>query len=122
MHPATVERTRRRFVEGRATRALHEKPRPGGRPKLDPKQEAFLVALACSEAPSGRGYWIMQLLADRLVALRVVETISDETVRWALKKRIEAVGMQAVVHRVGRSRHCLAHGGRARPLCRALHR
>ena len=66
--------------------ALHERPRPGGRPKLDAKQEAFLVALACSNAPSGRGHWTMQLLADRLVALGVVETISDETVRRTLKK------------------------------------
>lgn len=55
IHPATVERTRRRFVEGRAARALHEKPRPGGQPKLDRKQEAFLMALACSTAPTGRG-------------------------------------------------------------------
>jgi transposase len=86
VHPATVERTRRRFVEGRAVRALHDKPRPGGRPKLDPKQEAFLVALACSDAPSGRRHWTMQLLADRLVQLGVVEAISDETVRRALKK------------------------------------
>ena len=82
---STVERTRRRFVEGRAARALHEQPRPGGRPKLDPKQEAFLIALACSSAPLGRRYWTMQLLADRLVELGVVETISDETVRRALK-------------------------------------
>jgi transposase len=86
VHPATVERTRRRFVEGRAARALHEKPRPGGRPKLAPKQEAFLVALACSDAPSGRGHWTMQLLADHLVELGVVDAISDETVRRALKK------------------------------------
>jgi transposase len=86
VHPATVERTRRRFVEGRAARALHEKPRPGGRPKLAPKQEAFLVALACSNAPSGRGHWTLQLLADHLVELGVVDTISDETVRRALKK------------------------------------
>jgi transposase len=86
VHPATVERTRRRFVEGRAARVLHEKPRPGGRPKLAPKQEAFLVALACSDAPSGRAHWTLQLLADRLVELGVVETISDETVRRALKK------------------------------------
>ncbi|PVE20569.1 IS630 family transposase [Microvirga sp. KLBC 81] len=86
VHPATVERTRRRFVEGRAARAIHEKPRPGGHPKLDPKQEAFLVALACSKAPSGRRHWTLQLLADRLVELGVVETISDETVRRAIKK------------------------------------
>jgi hypothetical protein len=83
VHPVTVERTRRRFVEGRAARALHEKPRPGGRPKLDRKQEAFLVALACSNAPPGRGHWTLQLLAARLVELGMVETISDETVRRA---------------------------------------
>jgi len=86
VHPATVERTRHRFAEGRAARALHEKPRPGGRPKLGRKQEAFLVALACSHAPTGRGHWTLQLLADRLVELGVVETISDETVRRTLKK------------------------------------
>ncbi len=51
VHPATVERTRRRLVEGNLERALTEKPRPGGRAKLDGRQEAFLIALACSQAP-----------------------------------------------------------------------
>ena len=91
--------------------ALNEQPRPGGRPKLDGKQEAMLVALACSQAPEGR--WTLQLLADRLVELDVVDTISDETVRRTLKKRAETVAEEALVHR-----HCgrgfrLAHGGRA---------
>jgi transposase len=86
VHPATVERTRRRFVDGRIAGALSEKPRPGGRPKLDGKQEAFLVALACSTPPTGRGHWTMQLLADRLVELGLVAAISDETVRRTLKK------------------------------------
>lgn len=86
VHPATVERTRRRFVEGGVERALSERPRPGGRPKLDGKQEAHLIALACSRAPEGRAQWTMQLLADRLVELRVVDAISDETVRRTLKK------------------------------------
>jgi transposase len=81
VHPATVERTRRRFVEGRLARALTEKPRPGGRAKLDGRQEAFLIALACSQAPEGRSRWTLQLLADRLVELAVVDSISDETVR-----------------------------------------
>src|SRR5918997_1127948 len=81
VHPATVERTRRRFVEGGAERALNEQSRPGGRPKLDGKQEAMLVALACSQAPEGRSRWTLQLLADRLVELAVVDSISDETVR-----------------------------------------
>jgi transposase len=86
VHPATVERTRRRFVEGGVERALSERPRPGGRPKLDGKQEAHLIALACSRAPEGRAQWTMQLLADRLVELRVVDAISDEAVRRTLKK------------------------------------
>ena len=86
VHPATVERTRRRFVEGGLEPALTEAPRPGGRPKLDGKQEAFLVALACSTPPEGRARWTMQLLADRLVELALVDAISDETVRRTLKK------------------------------------
>ena len=86
VHRATVERTRRRFVEGGVERALSDRPRPGGRPKLDGKGEAHLVALACSAPPAGRARWTMQLLADRLVELALVEAISDETVRRTLKK------------------------------------
>jgi transposase len=86
VHAATVERTRRRFVEGGVERALRDQPRPGGRPKLDGKREAHLVALACSRAPEGRAQWTMQLPADRLVELGVVDAISDETVRRTLKK------------------------------------
>lgn len=83
----TVERTRRKWSEGGLATALHDKPRPGRRPKVDGKQEAFLVALACSDAPEGRDEWSMQLLADKLVQLGVVEQpISDETVRLRLKK------------------------------------
>jgi transposase len=84
-HPATVERTRRRCVEGGPEAALVDKPRPGGRPKLDGK-EARLVALACSAPPEGRARWTMQLLADRPVELALVEAISDETVRRTLKE------------------------------------
>ena len=86
VHPATAERARRRFVEGGVERALSDKPRPGGRPKLDGKQEAHLVALACSAPPEGRARWTMRLLADRLVELALVDAISDETVRRTLKK------------------------------------
>jgi transposase len=83
---ATVERTRQRFVEEGLKAALVEKPRPGGERKLDGKQEAFLVALACSAPPEGRAKWSMQLLAERLVTLGLVETLSDETVRRRLKE------------------------------------
>ncbi len=83
---ATVERTRKRFVQQGATQALKEKPRPGAPRKLDGKQTAFLVALACSDPPSGHADWTMPLLAERMVTLEVIETISDETVRRTLKK------------------------------------
>jgi transposase len=82
----TVERVRKRFVEAGLEAALRERPRPGGQRKLDGKQEAFLIALACSTPPEGRTSWTMQLLAYKLVELRVVDAISDETVRRTLKK------------------------------------
>ena len=86
VHVNTVERIRKRLVEGGLDHALTEDYRPGGKSKLDGKGEAVLVALACSDPPTGRAQWTMQLLADRLVTLGVVERISDETVRKHLKK------------------------------------
>jgi transposase len=83
---ATVERTRKRFVEEGLDAALRERARPGGRRKLEGRPEAFLLALACSTPPDGRKHWTMQWLADKLVALKHVESISDETVRRTLKK------------------------------------
>jgi transposase len=82
----TVERTRKRFAEAGLEAALTDRPRPGGKRKLDGKQEAFLVALACTDTPDGQEHWTMQLLADRLVQLEVVDEISDETVRRVLKR------------------------------------
>ena len=84
--PATIHRTRQRFVEGGLDWALTERKRPGAKRKLGAKQEASLIALACSKPPAGRQEWTMQLLADQLVTLEVVGTISDETVRRTLKK------------------------------------
>ncbi len=85
---ATVERVRQRFVEQGLEASLGRKPqdRPSRERKLDGRAEARLIALACSEPPEGRQEWTMRLLADKLVELRVVDTISDETVRRALKK------------------------------------
>lgn len=82
----TVERTRQRFVLEGLPACLKEKPRRGSRPKLDAKGEAVLEMLAKSEPPEGRKRWTLQLLADRLVELQVVENISDETVRLLVKK------------------------------------
>ena len=83
---STVERVRKRFVEEGLEAALSERPRPGARRKLDGRQEAYLLALASSDPPEGKKHWSMQLLADRLVELEIVEEISDETVRRTLKK------------------------------------
>jgi transposase len=83
---STIERTRRRFVLEGLPASLHERPRPGARCKLDAKAEAVLETLAKSKPPDGRKRWTMQLLADRLVELKVVDSISDETVRLQLKK------------------------------------
>jgi transposase len=85
---ATVERIRKRFIEGGVEAALIERPRPGGKRKLDGKAEATLVAWACSTPPDDRKQWSMQLLADKLVELKLVASISDETVRRTLKKTI----------------------------------
>ena len=85
---ATVERVRQRFVELGLDAALDRKQRerPPREIKLDGRAEARLIALACSAPPEGRACWTMQLLADRLVELKVVGSVSDETVRLALKK------------------------------------
>ncbi len=85
---ATVERVRRRFVEDGLELALspYRTPRREYRTKLDGEQEAKLIATACGAAPDGRTRWTLRLLADRLVELNVVDSISHETVRQALKK------------------------------------
>ncbi len=85
---STVERTRKRLVEGGLDKALNEDPRPGQRVKLAGNAEAHLIALACSDAPGGRDHWPLRLLADKLVELGVVESVSHETVRRTMKKMI----------------------------------
>lgn len=84
----TIERLRERFVEQGLEAALGRKKqdRPSREPVLDGKAEARLIALACSAPPQGRARWTLRLLADRLVELEIVDTISTETVRRTLKK------------------------------------
>ena len=87
-HRNTVANVRQRFVEDGLQEALERKKRetPPIPRLLDGRGEARLIAVACSEPPKGRAKWTMQLLADKLVVLGVVEGISDETVRRTLKK------------------------------------
>ena len=82
---ATVERTRKRFVE-EGLGCLNERPRRGQAPKLSGKQEAHLIAIACSTPPEGRARWTLRLLADKVVELKFVDSIARETVRQVLKK------------------------------------
>jgi len=86
VHPTTVANVRQRFVEEGWDAALHRRRTRTSRWKLDGKQEAHLVALACSEPPGGQARWSLRLLADKLVELQVVESISYEAVHQALKK------------------------------------
>ena len=81
---STVYRTKRRFVEGNLERALSEEPRPGAERKLTGKEEALLVATACSSPPAGRARWTLDLLADAMVKLTEHESLSRETVRRRL--------------------------------------
>ena len=87
-HGGTVENVRRRLVLEGLAAALERKKQaqPSHPPKLDGKGEARLIALACSQPPEGRDRWTLKLLAERLVALEVVDSISDQTVRRTLKK------------------------------------
>ena len=87
VHPATVARVRRRFVEEGLDAALERKAPDRVYPRaLDGKAEARLVALACGEPPAGRERWTLRLLAGELVRLEVVEAVSHETVRRTLRQ------------------------------------
>ena len=93
----TISRVRRRFVERGFEACLQRKPqeKPSRERKLDGAAEAKLIALACSDPPDGQAAWTMKLLADRLVELEVVDAISDETVRRAMKKTSSSRGSRS---------------------------
>ena len=88
----TVSNIKRRYFEGGLQRALYDLPRPGARPIIDGSTEAHLIALACSDPPEGRERWTLRLLADRLVELELVESISYVTVGSTLKKMNLSLG------------------------------
>jgi transposase len=82
----TVTTVRRRYCQEGLEGALKERPRSGQPKKMGDRQEAMLTTIACSTAPEGHSRWTLRLLADRMVELGQVESLSHETVRRTLKK------------------------------------
>jgi transposase len=107
----TISAICRRFVLEGIDAALYERPRPGQVPKITGEVEAQLVLLACSEPPQGQARWTMQLLADKLVELQLVESISDSAVCERLKKPDQAVEGCALLHRQALRPVCSQNGG-----------
>ena len=83
----TVSNVKKRYLSGGLEQGLYERPRPGAAPKITVEVEAHLIALVCSDPPGGQARWTLRLLADKLVELELVETISHVAVGDALKKR-----------------------------------
>ena len=81
-----VYRTRKRYCQEGLDSALNEKPRSGAPPKIDGTIESQVTLLACSDPPEGRSTWTLQLLADRLVELKMIDSISSMSVHRILKK------------------------------------
>ena len=102
---STIHRVRQRFVEHGLDESLNPR-KPTGRQyrKLDGAQEARLIAQACSPAPEGRSRWTLQLLADQMVELKLVDSLSGECVRTTLKKRTEAMAQGAMGAAAGTGR------------------
>ena len=88
----TVSNIKRRYLAGGLEQGLYDRPRPGAKPKINGEVEAHLIALVCSNPPEGRERWTLRLLADKLVELELVETISHVAVGDALKKTNSSLG------------------------------
>ena len=116
----TVFRIKRRFAEDGLDGTLRDRPQAHRHRNLDDRAEAHLIALACSPAPEGHDHWNLRLLADRMVGLGVVESLSHEAVRLHLNKRPQAVAEEAVVHSQDERRLRGPHGGCPGPVCRAF--
>ena len=84
---ATIERVRKRFVEEGMESAIGRREQKNRRSKIiDGEKEAYLIAIACSETPTGQAKWTLQMLSDKMVELQYVEKVSRETIRKTLKK------------------------------------
>lgn len=86
VHRDTIRNVRRRFQLGGLDRALNDLPRPGAAPKITGDVEAQITLLACSTPPQGHAHWTLRLIADKLVELQLVDSISHVAVGNALKK------------------------------------
>ena len=112
----SVESLRHRLVEEGLESALQRKKqiRPSVERMFDGEREAQLIAIACGAKPEGRARWTLELLADRVVRLKIVEKCSPKTIERVLKKRIEALAAEDVVHSTGiRRRIRVRHGEHA---------
>jgi transposase len=88
----TIRRTRQRFVQEGVQAALEDKPHPATGSELDEKQEARIIALACSEPPAGQARWTLELLTQEVLKDGIVTHLSPETVRLLLKKTNSNLG------------------------------
>ena len=89
----TVRRTRVRYLTEGLDAALDDQPHPGREPALNAQQEAYLMALACSDPPTGHERWTLELLTQRLIDDEQVVELSKETVRLTLKKTNSSLGV-----------------------------
>lgn len=90
--PPTVTNICRKYSEGGMREALYDRPRPGQAPKITGEIEAQLITLACSRPPEGKARWTLQMLADKLVELKLLDSISDVAVMKKLKKMNLSLG------------------------------
>jgi len=112
----SIEQLRRRLVEEGLEAALGRKKQtsPSVERLFDGEKEAKLIAIACGPKPEGRARWTLELLADRVVKLKIVPACSAKTVGRVLKKRTQAVATKDVVYSTRvRRRVCLRHGERS---------
>ncbi len=92
VHRQTIWRTKKRYLEDGLPQALHEKPRSGQPKKYDEKDEAEIIAIACTKAPNGRKRWTIRLLTEELKKKNEFESINRESVRLILKKARLSLG------------------------------
>jgi transposase len=108
-----VYTTRKACVEGGVDAALHDRPRPGKKPKQTDPQNAHLIATACSEAPAGHARWTLRLLTEQVVQWGFADSFSHESVRQLLKKHPQTLASSGGVHSRSQGGLCGGDGRRS---------